>query len=491
MDDYTFGWNLAKAIFEAGREDAADFARKKSSRKSKPTAGRSYTRGAGKKQAKPPNKSSDLKTKKSCSKGTACGRSCIAANKVCGGQTLKNTVRAAAEYLKRGTTTSGKKLSKADQRRIQELSDDAQRQLDQQAKPPAKPQKGGAIVPAGGKISQQREAAKGKSKPKERKRTREEALVQLYRMQQALGRAGHKQRQDRVTWDSFDKTPGNLEKYMTVGSGGLKTEIRKFKRKPPTKAQIEEQRRKVEEAKAFEKAIGPDNVAAARDFYHYGQESRRLLDRKPWQPYPSARVEEAKLAMMQGDGDKATKLYQQELEIEQKRREAHRAVTPMSTEGKEIPERLRRSQEIRARRHRLVQQAMRNLVEGRDLIDPKEGTALGVRLTGNKDADLRALKSQYRKMARELHPDMGGDPDAFIEMDRSYQKALESYGQPKQREDLTMDDVLSGLSEAAKQVRAEDQVAEEAKKILRRTGQRTNLSSYSDQWYGHDNSPNK
>jgi hypothetical protein len=133
QDPYQFGWNLAKALFEAGRAaGTADFARKKSARK--PTPGRSYTRGAGKKQAKPPSKSSDLKTKKSCSKGTACGRSCISSNKVCGGQTLKNTVRAAAEYLKRGTTTSGKKLSKADQRRIQELSDDAQRQLDDRAK---------------------------------------------------------------------------------------------------------------------------------------------------------------------------------------------------------------------------------------------------------------------------------------------------------------------------------------------------------------------
>jgi hypothetical protein len=137
MDEFRLiGWRMAEAIYQLGQESAAaDFARKKSSRKSKKaTPGRSYTRGAGKKQAKPPSKSSDLKTKKSCSKGTACGRSCIAASKVCGGQTLKNTVRAAAEYLKRGTTTSGKKLSKADQRRIQELADNAQRQLDERSK---------------------------------------------------------------------------------------------------------------------------------------------------------------------------------------------------------------------------------------------------------------------------------------------------------------------------------------------------------------------
>jgi hypothetical protein len=138
--DYLFGWNLAKALFEAGRAaGTADFARKKSSRKAKPTPGRSYTRGAGKKQPKgKAGKSSDLKTSKSCTKGTACGRSCISANKVCGGQTLKNTVRAAAEYLKRGTTTSGKKLDDDDRRRIQELADNAQQQLNDRAKAKAK-----------------------------------------------------------------------------------------------------------------------------------------------------------------------------------------------------------------------------------------------------------------------------------------------------------------------------------------------------------------
>jgi hypothetical protein len=102
--DYLFGWNLAKALFEAGRAaGTADFARKKSSRKAKPTAGRSYTRGAGKKtDPKPdPKSGTGKRAKPKCKKGIACGNSCIPANRKCGSEAPSKTSKGAAKYVKR------------------------------------------------------------------------------------------------------------------------------------------------------------------------------------------------------------------------------------------------------------------------------------------------------------------------------------------------------------------------------------------------------
>lgn len=113
-----------------------DFARKKSSSRGKISAGRSYTRGAGKK--KPTGKatgSSDIKTAKNCKKGTACGRSCINSNKKCSDLTRSNTANAIAQYLKRGTTTSGKKIDDDDRKALLDLQSDIKKKA-QPEKPP-------------------------------------------------------------------------------------------------------------------------------------------------------------------------------------------------------------------------------------------------------------------------------------------------------------------------------------------------------------------
>jgi hypothetical protein len=498
--DYQFGWNLAKSIFEAGREDAADFARKKSSRKSAAAPGRSYTRGAGKKPAKAPNKSSDLKTSKSCTKGTACGRSCINSNKVCGGQTLKNTVRAAAEYLKRGATTSGKKLSKADQRRIQELSDDAQRQLDERdkAKKP-KPEKGGALVPVGGKISQQREAAKGQRKIPERKRTREEALVQLLRMKRSLNRSTQKYNAEYAKFDSFQHAPQSLLRFLEAKSGGFKTEMRRIKRKPPTKAEIAAQQKKVREAKVLEKAIGPDNVAAARDFHHFRIEAS--YGEVSWSPYPSAQAEAAKLALMQGDAKKAESLYRKELEIEERRRDDYMAQTPMIQERETFarrieegqdyvseektvirPERLMRMSAVLDRRKEVISQALYNLKTGQPLTN-NEAELLGIKPTGNDKEDFEAVKRQFRTLARQTHPDLGGDPAAFRDVAERYDYIRNTY-------DLTGSLPVASERDYEKlgydhRVQMESDLIDEARAVVDRTGAKTDLSSYSSQSYSH------
>ena len=43
----------------------------------------------------------------------------------------------------------------------------------------------------------------------------------------------------------------------------------------------------------------------------------------------------------------------------------------------------------------------------------------------NKCKDEREVKRLYRKLSKELHPDMGGDQGKFIEMNQEYNKALE------------------------------------------------------------------
>ena len=43
----------------------------------------------------------------------------------------------------------------------------------------------------------------------------------------------------------------------------------------------------------------------------------------------------------------------------------------------------------------------------------------------NKCKDEREVKRLYRKLSKELHPDMGGDQGKFIEMKQEYDKALE------------------------------------------------------------------
>jgi hypothetical protein len=45
-------------------------------------------------------------------------------------------------------------------------------------------------------------------------------------------------------------------------------------------------------------------------------------------------------------------------------------------------------------------------------------TVLGL----TKDAELADLKRAYRQRALETHPDQGGDPDAFLELQRAYEK---------------------------------------------------------------------
>lgn len=42
------------------------------------------------------------------------------------------------------------------------------------------------------------------------------------------------------------------------------------------------------------------------------------------------------------------------------------------------------------------------------------------------DADAAAVKRAYRRRARELHPDAGGDPDAFRDLQRAYEQLLGS-----------------------------------------------------------------
>jgi hypothetical protein len=113
-----------------------DFARKKSSSRGKISAGRSYTRGAGKKKPTgKPTGSSDIKTAKNCKKGTACGRSCINSNKKCSDLTRSNTANAIAQYLKRGTTTSGKKIDDDERKALLDLQSDIKKKA-QPEKPP-------------------------------------------------------------------------------------------------------------------------------------------------------------------------------------------------------------------------------------------------------------------------------------------------------------------------------------------------------------------
>lgn len=46
----------------------------------------------------------------------------------------------------------------------------------------------------------------------------------------------------------------------------------------------------------------------------------------------------------------------------------------------------------------------------------------------NKCKDEREVKRLYRKLSKELHPDMGGDQGKFIEMKKEYDKTLERLG---------------------------------------------------------------
>ena len=39
--------------------------------------------------------------------------------------------------------------------------------------------------------------------------------------------------------------------------------------------------------------------------------------------------------------------------------------------------------------------------------------------------DLQTLKSAYRKLSKKMHPDLGGDPQEFIELNDSYNLILE------------------------------------------------------------------
>lgn len=48
------------------------------------------------------------------------------------------------------------------------------------------------------------------------------------------------------------------------------------------------------------------------------------------------------------------------------------------------------------------------------------------RLALPSDADTAAVKHAYRRLARQLHPDAGGDPGEFRELQRAYERLVES-----------------------------------------------------------------
>jgi hypothetical protein len=144
--DYQFGWNLAKTLFEAGRAaGTADFARKKAASKSKSAApGRSYTRGAGKSKSDAKSGTSK-RAKPKCSKGIACGNSCIPANRKCTSEAPSKTSKGAAKYVKQ--TIAQDELGK---KRLEKKVKAANEQNKGKAQPP-----GNVRLPGMKKIAQE------------------------------------------------------------------------------------------------------------------------------------------------------------------------------------------------------------------------------------------------------------------------------------------------------------------------------------------------
>jgi hypothetical protein len=60
------------------------------------------------------------------------------------------------------------------------------------------------------------------------------------------------------------------------------------------------------------------------------------------------------------------------------------------------------------------------LAEGQPPSDPSFLQALGL----TRECDLDDIQAAYRKLSMTLHPDRGGDAEAFIRMQGNYEAAL-------------------------------------------------------------------
>lgn len=58
-------------------------------------------------------------------------------------------------------------------------------------------------------------------------------------------------------------------------------------------------------------------------------------------------------------------------------------------------------------------------------MNPRLSRSDALRILGlGPSADISAVKRAYRRLAREVHPDVGGDPDRFLELQHAYQRLL-------------------------------------------------------------------
>lgn len=74
-----------------------------------------------------------------------------------------------------------------------------------------------------------------------------------------------------------------------------------------------------------------------------------------------------------------------------------------------------------------VEQLLQSFYQGIATVDERKDALKTLALHADFIDDREAIKRQYRKLARDAHPDRGGDPERFISLRQAYECLMHSF----------------------------------------------------------------